>query len=730
MKNFISSIKNKTKFIFIFLLLPVLLPAQHSINMLYINRADTLINTIIKLFDVPQYGLLTETYPKNPEQKITYTINNEGVKQQETSFLWPYSTFLSSCVSIYKITGDEKYRKLIDERVKPGLDKYWDSSRTPECYQSYPAFAGKNDRYYDDNDWIALDCCDYYNLVKDDTYLDIAKKLHEYIYSGWSDELGGGIYWCEQKRTSKNTCSNAPATVLCMKLYNITGEKHYLLQAIDTYRWTKKHLMDPKDGVYWDNINLKGEIGYAKFTYNSGQMIQAGVLLYKATGDLTYLRDAQLTAKGSYNHFCRLKKTVNNDEQRFYPSTPWFNVILFRGLKALYEVDSNPDYIIAMMNNADFAWKYSRNKNGLFSSDWTGNKQERFNSLLDNACMIELYAELSNIKIDNTESLKLDGNPAFPGWYADPEGIVYGDTYWIFPTLSLLHGEDRYIYKDDLNRETDAINQDYNLQTHFDAFSSRNLVDWTKHSKVLSIENVKWVKYALWAPSVIQANDRYYLFFGGNDIQNNNQLGGIGVAIADNPAGPYKDAIGKPLISKIVNGAQPIDQFVFRDDDGQYYMYYGGWGHCNVVHLSDNLTEILPFKDGEIFKEVTPEKYVEGPFMMKRKGKYYFMWSEGGWGGPDYSVAYAISDSPLGPFKRIGKILQQDSNVATGAGHHSVITVPGKDEHYIVYHRRPLGCKLANERQVCIDKMEFDDNGYIKPVKITFNGVSSPVFVH
>jgi hypothetical protein len=102
-------------------------------------------------------------------------------------------------------------------------------------------------------------------------------------------------------------------------------------------------------------------------------------------------------------------------------------------------------------------------------------------------------------------------------------------------------------------------------------------------------------------------------------------------------------------------------------------MYYGGWGPCNVVRLSDDLLSIVPFSDGDTYKEVTPEHYVEGPFMLKHNGRYYFMWSEGGWGQPDYSVSYAISDSPLGPFHRIGKILEQDPNVATGAGHHSVI---------------------------------------------------------
>ena len=84
-----------------------------------------------------------------------------------------------------------------------------------------------------------------------------------------------------------------------------------------------------------------------------------------------------------------------------------------------------------------------------------------------------------------------------------------------------------------------------------------------------------------------------------------------------------------------------------------------------------------------------------------------------------------LIDSPFGPFKRIGKILEQDAEVATGAGHHSVIKLSGKDSYYIIYHRRPLGLNQANERVVCIDKLEFDEEGYIKPVKITFEGVTS-----
>lgn len=293
------------------------------------------------------------------------------------------------------------------------------------------------------------------------------------------------------------------------------------------------------------------------------------------------------------------------------------------------------------------------------------------------------------------------GNPIFPGWYADPESTVYGKEYWVYPTYSA----------------------PYNDQTYFDAFSSADLVNWVKHPNVLDTTNIKWARRALWAPAVLKKGNKYYFFFGANDVHKG-EVGGIGVAVADKPGGPYKDLLGKPLINEIVNGAQPIDQYVFKGNDGVYYMYYGGWGHCNVVKLKNDFTGLMPFADGSFYKEITPKDYVEGPFMFFRNGKYYFMWSEGGWTGPDYRVAYAMSESPLGPFERIGTVLKQDTTLATGAGHHSVIHVPGKDQWYIVYHRRPLGETEANHRVTCIDEMHFDASGKIIPVKITKEGVT------
>ena len=314
-------------------------------------------------------------------------------------------------------------------------------------------------------------------------------------------------------------------------------------------------------------------------------------------------------------------------------------------------------------------------------------------------CAAALMSACGQPKQQSAEVAK-SGNPVFEGWYADPEGIIYDDTYWIYPTRSDL----------------------YENQTFFDCFSSKDLVNWTKHSSVLDTSEVKWAKRAMWAPSLISKDGKYYFFFGANDVHEG-EVGGIGVAVGDRPEGPYKDLLGKPLINEIVNGAQPIDQFVFKDGD-RYYMYYGGWGHCNVVQLNDDFTGLVPFEDGTIYTEVTPENYVEGPFMFKKNGKYYFMWSEGGWGGPDYCVAYAIADSPFGPFERIATILEQDPEVATSAGHHSIMHVPNSEDYYIVYHRRPLGDTGRDHRATCIDRMTFDKDGYINPVKMTFEGVA------
>lgn len=317
--------------------------------------------------------------------------------------------------------------------------------------------------------------------------------------------------------------------------------------------------------------------------------------------------------------------------------------------------------------------------------------------------LIAIAAALSGCAAPPEATPRRAGNPILPGWYADPESAVFANRYWVYPTFSAAYDE----------------------QLHFDAFSSPDLVTWTKHERILDSSRVPWARRAMWAPSIVENAGRYFLFFAANDIQNDQQHGGIGVAVSDHPQGPFRDHLGTPLIDRFHNGAQPIDQFVFQDDAGDWLMVYGGWRRCNLVRLAPDFTGLRPFDDGSFFREITPDGYVEGPMMFKRGDRWYFMWSEGGWTGPDYRVAYAIADSPFGPFTRIGVVLEQDPAVATGAGHHSIIKRPGLDEWVIVYHRRPLGETDRNHRVVCIDRLVFDDQGRIKPVRITFEGVAA-----
>lgn len=355
--------------------------------------ADQILTRILTLYDVPKYGLLAETYPENPDHKVDYLAEGAVQKQhQEVSFLWPYSGVLSGTVSLYKETKNQKYLTLLEEQILPGLEKYWDTTRTPSAYQSYPVFAGHSDRFYDDNVWLALDFCSLYESTQDQKYLDKALQLYDFIFSGWDEQLGGGIYWCEQKKGSKNTCSNAPTAVLCARLSEITKNNMYLEKAKETYEWTKKNLLDPSDQVYWDNVSLSGKISEAKYTYNSGQMIEAAVRLYRITQNKAYLDDAQKTAEGTYKHFVKELQTKNG-LQPFYPYSPWFNVILFRGLKLLYETDGNEKYVQTMINNAKYALENTLDENQLFGKSWYKKNDNKYKWLLDNACMIELFAE-------------------------------------------------------------------------------------------------------------------------------------------------------------------------------------------------------------------------------------------------------------------------------------------------------------------------------------------------
>lgn len=283
-------------------------------------------------------------------------------------------------------------------------------------------------------------------------------------------------------------------------------------------------------------------------------------------------------------------------------------------------------------------------------------------------------------------------NPVLPGWHADPELHLFAGRYWIYPTVSTV----------------------YESQTYFEAWSSNDLTTWTNEGRILDFADISWsTNRAAWAPSVGEHQGVYRIYFSAGDGA------GIGVARSDSPGGPFMDALGKPLIAEYHHGAQPIDAHVFEDDDGRAYLYYGGWRHCVVVELGPDRESTI----GE-FHEITPEHYVEGPFMLKRNGTYFLMWSEGSWGDATYGIAYGRAETPLGPFPREGSLFLPSPEVGSSAGHHSVLSLPG-DEHILAYHRRPPDRTDRDHRVVCLETMHFDENGRILPIAITDEGVPS-----
>ncbi len=289
-------------------------------------------------------------------------------------------------------------------------------------------------------------------------------------------------------------------------------------------------------------------------------------------------------------------------------------------------------------------------------------------------------------------------NPLSNGWYADPEARFYEGKYVIYVTHS----------------------KPFEEQFNHSCFVSDDLTNWELIENIIDTSAFPWIKGAVWAPTVIEKNGRYYYIFATNDVPNLSEKGGLEIAVSDCPTGPFKGYLGKPLINENINGAQPIDAHLFKDDDGTVYLLYGGWKHCNIAIMNDDMTGFVPFENGDIFREITPPDYVEGPCMFRRGDKYYFMWSAGGWTEGTYHVNFTTADKPWGPFTQATEILATgDSTIANGPGHNGYLYLPEHDQYLMVYHRHKNTINYGNARFLCIDKMDLDADGNILPVVMT-----------
>ena len=366
-----------------------------------LDRARQTLDSLYLNYSVDNSSLLRENYPFDEQHTVTYLASEEQANiPNQFSYLWPYSGTFSAVNALFEATHDKKYKKLLDSRVLPGLEEYFDTQRVPNAYSSYIRTAPASDRFYDDNVWLGIDFTDTYQMTQEPKYLDKAQLIWKFIESGTDSILGGGIYWCEQKKESKNTCSNAPGSVLALKLFKATNDSSYFEKGKKLYEWTQRNLQDSTDYLYFDNIRLDGKIGKAKFAYNSGQMMQSAALLYQLTKNPIYLKDAQNIAKECFNYFFTDFTPATNEEafRMLKKGDIWFTAVMLRGFIELYRIDKDKTYINAFNKSLSYAWDNARDENGLFNTDLSGKSKDQKKLLLTQAAMVEMYSRLAMIQ--------------------------------------------------------------------------------------------------------------------------------------------------------------------------------------------------------------------------------------------------------------------------------------------------------------------------------------------
>ena len=260
----------------------------------------------------------------------------------------------------------------------------------------------------------------------------------------------------------------------------------------------------------------------------------------------------------------------------------------------------------------------------------------------------------------------------------------------------------------------------------FKAWTSPDLVHWNEIGYIYQRRKDSWGTSDFWAPEVVRYNGKYFLHYSAR--WGENQSLRIGVAVADSPGGPFVDVFNRPMFDF---GYAAIDGHVFFNDDGRKYFYYSRDCSENIVdgrHESHlyvaELHEDLISLKGEPLLIAKPEQewelrsgpewlWNEGPFVLKHNGRYYLMYSANFFASRDYSVGYAVAESPIGPFVKAtaNPILSSPIAEVSGPGHNSVTSSPDGSELFIVYHIHTDPQTPGGDRQVCIDRMGFREDG-------------------
>lgn len=344
--------------------------------------------------------LFYETYPRQNEP-TTYLAEGDTMKHEKTAYLWHVSSMFSSVNALIECTGSSHYAHILENSILPVVECYYDTTRIPPAFQSYPTQFSRADRYYDDNIWIGMEFLKSYELTGNKGYLRQSEAIWNFVESGIDNVLDGGVYWCEQKKFSKNTCSNAPAAVFSLKLYEATKNKEYLKDGKLLYHWVKNRLQDSEDKLYYDKILLDGSVERMKFAYNSGQMLQAASLLYQQTGERIYLKDAREVAKAcSARFFEAFDKDDMASTRILRDGNIWFAAVMLRGFEEFYRIDRNPAYINDYKFTLKRLWENGRDTDGLFQDNCLGEsidygKKNKY--LLTQGALVEMYARLAAI---------------------------------------------------------------------------------------------------------------------------------------------------------------------------------------------------------------------------------------------------------------------------------------------------------------------------------------------
>ena len=279
-----------------------------------------------------------------------------------------------------------RYRAALDSFTS-GLQTYWDPQSPVPCYNAYCSGPGGTDKYYDDNEWMVLGFVEAYQATKDAKFLQLARDTQKFVLSGWDDALGGGIYW-KITHKSKNTCSNAPAAASALRLAQVAGDEDQIAWALKIQGWVNSRLEDT-DGLYWDNIQLNGDIGRAKFTYNTALMIRTDTLLFQIRHDSAALAAARRSADAG---LVAWTDPVTGSLQKTERS-PRFTVLFCESLLRLYDVTHDPKYLNAVRRQAAFGYRYARDPQGGYWNDWSTqpHSPDERKELIENAASARLF---------------------------------------------------------------------------------------------------------------------------------------------------------------------------------------------------------------------------------------------------------------------------------------------------------------------------------------------------